>query len=72
MPSPRPWRTITYFHSIELTNPPGHLWRDKWTALSGPLACCDGLGEALVGQRLQRVPVFLVRISHLELGHSKL
>ena len=21
----------------ELTNPPGHLWRDKWTALSGPL-----------------------------------
>ena len=20
-----------------LTNPPGHLWRDKWTALSGPL-----------------------------------
>jgi len=18
-------------------NPPGHLWRDKWTALSGPL-----------------------------------
>ena len=28
MPSPRPW----------LTNPPGHLWRDKWTALSGPLS----------------------------------
>ena len=23
---------------IELTNPPGHLWRDKWTALSGPLS----------------------------------
>jgi len=22
----------------ELTNPPGHLWRDKWTALSGPLS----------------------------------
>jgi len=21
-----------------LTNPPGHLWRDKWTALSGPLS----------------------------------
>ena len=21
----------------ELTNPPGHLWRDKWTTLSGPL-----------------------------------
>jgi hypothetical protein len=20
------------------TNPPGHLWRDKWTALSGPLS----------------------------------
>jgi len=20
-----------------LTNPPGHLWRDKWTTLSGPL-----------------------------------
>ena len=23
-------------HSTVLTNPPGHLWRDKWTALSGP------------------------------------
>ena len=23
---------------VELTNPPGHLWRDKWTALSGPLS----------------------------------
>ena len=22
----------------QLTNPPGHLWRDKWTALSGPLS----------------------------------
>jgi len=21
-----------------MTNPPGHLWRDKWTALSGPLS----------------------------------
>ena len=21
-----------------LSNPPGHLWRDKWTALSGPLS----------------------------------
>ena len=20
------------------SNPPGHLWRDKWTALSGPLS----------------------------------
>ena len=24
--------------SIRLTNPPGHLWRDTWTALSGPLS----------------------------------
>ena len=22
----------------QLTNPPGHLWRDKWTALSGPIS----------------------------------
>jgi len=21
-----------------MTNPPGHLWRDKWTALNGPLS----------------------------------
>ena len=21
-----------------LTDPPGHVWRDKWTALSGPLS----------------------------------
>jgi len=23
---------------MELTNPPGHLWRNKWSALSGPLS----------------------------------
>jgi len=23
-----------------MTNPPGHLWREKWTALSGPLSEC--------------------------------
>ena len=22
----------------QLTNPPGHSWRDKWTALSGPIS----------------------------------
>jgi hypothetical protein len=22
----------------QLTNPPGHLWRDEWTALSRPLS----------------------------------
>ena len=43
MPSPRPWKMIRY-----LTNPPGHLWRDKWTTLSGPLpkpvpACEDAV-----------------------------
>ena len=26
---------------MQLTNPPGHLWRDKWTALSGPLSSGD-------------------------------
>jgi hypothetical protein len=31
-----------------LTNPPGHLWRDKWTTLSGPLS--HGASEA--GQAL--------------------
>ena len=25
----------------QMTNLPGHLWRDKWTALSGPLS--DGV-----------------------------
>jgi len=30
----------------ELNHPPGHLWRDKWTALSGPLAGCPGEGDA--------------------------
>jgi len=25
-------------HTSQVTNPPGHLWRDKWTALSGPLS----------------------------------
>jgi len=22
----------------KLTHPPGHIWRDKWTALTGPLS----------------------------------
>ena len=40
MPSPRPRKMIRYFHSTvqKLSNPPGHLWRDKWTVLSGPLS----------------------------------
>ena len=29
---------IRYSHSTVLTDPPGHSWRDKWTALSGPLS----------------------------------
>ena len=33
----------------QLTNPPGHLWCDKWTALSGPLSQVNkkqwGIGE---------------------------
>ena len=35
----------------KLTNPPGHLWRDKWTALSGLLSmsrfAIDPLGFGL-------------------------
>ena len=38
IPSPRPWKMIRYFHSTVL---PGHLWCDKWTALSAPLSGCD-------------------------------
>ena len=30
-----------------MTNPPGHLWRDKWTALSGPLSRVGVEGVAL-------------------------
>ena len=30
-----------------LTNPPGHLWRDKWTALSGPLSPSTSLRRAV-------------------------
>ena len=31
-------RGVGGWHYARLSNPPGHLWRDKWTALSGPLA----------------------------------
>ena len=37
-----------------LTNLPGHLWRDKWTALSGPLS--EGAGPALQRIHLGGVP----------------
>ena len=30
-----------------LTHLPGHLWRDIWTALSGPLSVCIKLVESL-------------------------
>ena len=34
------------------TNPPGHLWCDKWTALSGPLSeRGKDLGRAVLGRR---------------------
>jgi len=31
-------RGYSVTQSGPLTNPPSHLWRDKWTALSGPLS----------------------------------
>jgi len=43
-----------------LTNPPGHLWRDKWTALSGPLSQAAHAGDQEITDdlldRLIRVP----------------
>ena len=34
------WKmTQRALQGCEVTNPPGHLWRDKWTALSAPLSC---------------------------------
>jgi len=32
------WLTHCYRPEFWLTNSPGHVWRDKWTALSGPLS----------------------------------
>ena len=31
----------------QLTNLPGHSWRDKWTALSGPLSERDMYGDSV-------------------------
>ena len=43
VPSERTADVIRNLHSTDpeswLTNPPGHLWRDKRTAVSGPLSC---------------------------------
>ena len=30
-----------------MTNPPGHLWRDRWTAPSGPLSEHELFSETL-------------------------
>ena len=35
-----------------MTNPPGHLWRDKWTALSGPFS--EGRDEIVRRDVFQR------------------
>ena len=37
-----------------LTNPPGHLKRDKWTALSGPLSQVQHGGRTMDTRRFER------------------
>ena len=60
----------------KLTNPPGHLWRDKWTALSGPLLLGDlavelfgEVGEDFVLDALPRFYILLPLDLGL-LGHN--
>jgi len=66
MPSPRPWKMIRYFHSTVLTNPPGHLWREKWTALSGPLS--QALFRVLINQ-LVAIPLLYFPIFYAWRGY---
>ena len=35
-----------------MTNPPGNLWRDKWTALSGPLSRLTALASSVASTGL--------------------
>jgi len=37
-----------------LTNPPGHLWRDKWTTLSGPLSAWTSAARSIATSRARR------------------
>ena len=48
-----------------MTNLPGHLWRDKWTALSGPLS---GRGILVDAQLVSEVPAQLLLALHQEDG----
>ena len=41
-----------------LTNPPGHLWRDKWNALSGPLSPPEPLLRVGLCEHLTNVGLF--------------
>jgi len=36
-----------------LTDPSGHLWRDKWTALIGPLSCSECSGFRVPRTKIQ-------------------
>ena len=49
-----------------MTNPPGHLWRDKWTALSGPLS--QGDVAALDGDEPVRVGVVRLAADYRHYG----
>ena len=40
-----------------MINPPGHLWRDKWTALSGPLSEEVAAEEEEANRRAAQVDV---------------
>ena len=54
-----------------LTNPPGHLWRDKWTAVSGSLSHLKWAGYKHTGRgRAERV-VGVLQVADGVLGVRK-
>ena len=49
-----PFEETVYRPASWLTNPPGHLWRDTWTALSGPLSSWSAHLQARVYAKFKR------------------
>ena len=72
MPSPRPWQLSSQIMD------PGHSWRDKWTALSGPLSISKPLAKTpffgSFARALESCSMFVPHTAYEalgQLGHDK-
>ena len=55
---------------MKVPNHPGHLWRDKWTALSGPLSQVDEGADGHGGGGARESEARIAKVNVLTLSAS--